>query len=159
MTSYYQVFGIQFLTSITIYSILSYLFVFPYLKTKHRHTALTILIFPHLVRHLGMTLLTPGVVVGENLNQSFATSTAIGDYITVTLAILAIIALQKNWKAKLQIVWIFNIIGLSDFMLAMIKGIKYKVISDLGPQWYVIAFGVPILVVTHILIFILLTKK
>ena len=159
MTNYYQIFGIQFLTSITICSILSYLFLFPYLKTKHRHTALTILIFPHLVRHLGLTLLTPGVVVGENLNQSFATSTAIGDYITVTLAVLAIIALQKNWKTKLQIVWLFNIIGFSDVLLAMTKGIKYQVLHDLGPQWYVIAFGVPVLVVTHVLIFILLMKK
>lgn len=159
MTTYYPIFGIQFLTSIVIYLMLSYLFVFPYLKTKPRHTALTILILPHLVRHLGMTLLAKGVVVGDNLNQSFATSTAIGDYISMTLATLSILSLHKNWKIAIPTVWSFNIIGLSDIILAAIKGIKYQVLTDLGPQWYTIAFVVPLLTVSHILTFILLTKK
>src|SRR5438552_2660404 len=124
----YRVFGIQFLTSITVYLILSYFFVLPYLKTKSRHVALTILTLPHLIRHIGMTLLIPGVVVGANLNQNFATSTAIGDYITLILAIISIIALQKKSKLAIPMVWILNLCGLTDIILAGAKGITYQVL-------------------------------
>ena len=155
----YHIFGIQFLTSIIIYFTLSYFFALPYLKTKSRHVALTILALPHLIRHIGLTLLTPGVVVGPNLNQNFATSTAIGDYITVIFAIISIIALKKKSKIAIPMVWIMNVCGLTDIILALGKGISFQVLNDIGPGWFIIAFWVPLLLVAHILSFVILAKK
>lgn len=155
----YHVFGIQFLTSIMVYLILSYFFVLPYLKTKSRYVALTILTLPHLFRHIGMSLLTPGFVVGANLNQNFARSTAIGDYITVILAIVSIIALQKKSTIAIPMVWIMNLLGLTDIILAMRKGMLYQILNDIGPGWYIITFVVPLLLIAHILSFVVLTKR
>jgi hypothetical protein len=106
-----------------------------------------------------MTLLTPGVVVGPNLNQNFATSTAIGDYITLIFAIISIIALQRKSKIAISIAWIMNLCGLSDIILALAKGILYQVVNDIGPGWYIITFWVPLLLVAHMLSFVVLTKK
>jgi hypothetical protein len=106
-----------------------------------------------------MTLLTPGVVVGTNLNQNFATSTAIGDYVTLIFAIISIIALQKKSKIAIPMAWIMNLFGLADIILAVAKGILYQVLNDIGPGWYIITFGVPLLLVAHILSFVVLTKK
>ena len=155
----YHIFGIQFLTSILVYLILSYFFVLPYLKTKSRHVALTILILPHLIRHIGMTLMTPGVVVGANLNQNFARSTAIGDYITLLFAIISIIALKKKSKIAIPVAWIMNLWGFIDIILALAKGMLYQVVHDIGPGWFIITFWVPLLLVAHILSFIVLTMK
>jgi hypothetical protein len=155
----YHIFAIQVLTSTIVYFVLSYLFLFPYLKIKSRYTALIILSLPHLIRHIGMTLLTPGAVVGANLNQDFAASTAIGDYITLILAIVTIIALKKKSKAAIPVAWVLNLCGSADIILAMVKGVFYQVLNDLGPGWYIVTFWVPLLVVAHVLSFIILTKK
>ena len=155
----YPIFAIQFLTSIIIYFILSYFFALPYLKTKSRHVALTILTLPHLIRHIGLTLLTPGVVVGANLNQNFATSTSVGDYTTLIFAIISIIALKKKSKIAIPMVWIFNVCGSTDIILALGKGISFQVLKDIGLGWFIIAFWVPLLLVAHILSLVILAKK
>lgn len=159
MLNPHQIFGIQVLTSIGVYSFLFIFFVFPYFKTKSREFALIVLTLPHLIRHLGMTLLTPGAVVGTHLNQDFAFSTALGDYITLLLGVLTIVALKNKWKPAVLICWMFNIIGLSDIILAGVKAMRYEVLPDLGPQWYVVAFWVPLLIVTHVLSGVVLVKK
>jgi hypothetical protein len=52
-----------------------------------------------------------------------------------------------------------NLCGLTDIILALAKGILYEVLNDIGPGWYIITFGVPLLLVAHILSFVVLIKK
>lgn len=153
------IFVIQFLTSTLVYLFLFKIYVIPFLKKKSVKNRLVILTLPHLIRHLGLTLLIPGIVTGDKLNQNFAFSTAIGDYITLILGIMAICGLEKNWSRSYYIAFVFNIVGLIDIIIAGIKGFRYQVIFELGPQWYVVNFWVPLLLVTHFISIIFLLES
>jgi hypothetical protein len=150
------IFILQFITSLAIYTLVFVLFVFPFLKKIKLTNALLILLFPHLFRHVALAHLASGIVVDKNMPMAFSIPTAIGDYVTLLLAIISVWALKKNFKNPLSFVWAFNIFGFCDALLALFNGAKYSAYLYMGPMWLVVTFWVPLLMVSHVSIFILL---
>src|SRR5262245_38500615 len=127
--------ALQFSLSLLAYGVLARWYVRPWLASKPRATALSILIFPQTFRFIGVTLLVPGVVE-PGLPEVFARSTAIGDTLTTLLAWLSLFALRAGWRYALPIVWLFNGVGLTDLLLNLVRGIRFQVAAQLGAAWF-----------------------
>jgi hypothetical protein len=113
------------------------------------NAALMFLIFPHALRHLGLAFLVPGLV-DDSLPESFANAAAYGDFVTGLLAILALFLLRAEWRLAIPIVWIFNIFGTADLLNALRNA---EVVPYLGVTLFIPTFVVPVLLVTHLMIF------
>jgi hypothetical protein len=149
--------ALQFTLSLLAYAALGFWYVRPWLRTKPRATALTFLLFPQTFRFVGVTLLVPGVVE-PGLPDSFARPTAVGDTVTTLLAWLALIALRGGWRLAIPTVWLFNLVGLTDLLLNLGRGVRMQVAAQLGAAWFGPAFIVPGMLVIHVLIFVFLLR-
>ena len=149
MFDHSAIFGLQFLLSLIVYVLIAKWYVAPWLAGKPVEQALVPLIFPHAFRHIGLLFLVPGVVA-EPLPPEFANPAAYGDFTTGLLAILALVALRGGWKAALPLVWLFNIVGTVDLLNALRH---LDVAPAFGAAWYIPTFLVPVLLVTHVMMF------
>ncbi len=149
------IFGLQFFLSLVVWGLIAKWLVTPWLKNKSPHQALSWLTLPHAFRHLGMVFLVPGVVA-PTLPYSFAAPAAYGDLAAGVLALLALIALRTGWAGTLALVWLFNVVGTVDLLNAL----RHRgVASDFGAAWYIPTFLVPLLLVTHFMIFARLLRR
>ncbi len=149
------IFGLQFFLSIVLWGLIAKWLLAPWLEKKSPHKALFWLTLPHAFRHLGMVFLVPGVVA-QTLSESFAAPAAYGDLVTGVLALLALIALRSSWARALALVWLFNIVGTVDLLNALRHA---NAVPDLGAAWYIPTFFVPLLLVTHFMIFVRLLRR
>ena len=144
-----SIFALQFALSLTAWSTIATFLAGPWLARLPRHEALVWLILPHAFRHVGMVFLVPGVV-DQPLPESFAIPAAYGDLAAGALALLSIVALRGRWSGALAIVWTFNVVGTVD--LARALG-QVEVVPLFGSTWYIPTMLVPLLLVTHFMIF------
>ncbi len=143
------IFGVQLALSLIVYSLIAKWYVSPWLSNKPMNAALMILIFPHALRHVGLAFLVPGLV-DDSLPESFANAAAYGDFVTGLLAILALFVLRAEWRMAIPIVWFFNIFGAADLVNALRNA---EAVPHLGVAWFIPTFVVPVLLVTHFMIF------
>lgn len=149
------IFGLQFILSLVVFGLLAKWYVLPRLAQYSTRQALMPLLIPHALRHLGLAFLVPGLVV-QPLPSSFANAAAYGDLLSGLLALLAMVALRARWGLALGLVWMFNIVGTVDLLNALRQA---EVVPNLGTTWYIPTFVVPILLVTHVMIFARLFKE
>lgn len=149
------IFLTQLLMSVAVYSLLAKWVVSPWLKNKALPIALMILIAPHAMRHIGLTFLVPSVT-DPAIPLSFAFMTAWGDFVSGVLAIVCLFALKNSWRLAFPLVWLFNIVGTADLVAALSQA---NAVPMLAGTWYIPTFFVPLLLVTHCLIFLLLLKR
>lgn len=143
------IFGLQLVLSLILYALLARWYAAPWLANKPIHVALTALIVPHATRHLGLAFLVPGLVA-EGLPRSFALQAAYGDLASGLLALVSLVALRRRWGLALPIVWLFNTVGALDLINALRQA---DAVPYLSTTWYVPTFWVPLLLVTHAMIF------
>ncbi len=148
------IFGLQFFLSLLVIGLLARWTLTPWLDKQPHHTALFWLALPHAFRHVGMVFLVPGLLA-QPLPEDFATYAAYGDLATGVLALLALIALRANWAGSLALVWLFNIVGTVDLLNALRH---IEIAPNLGATWYIPTMLVPLLLVTHFMIFFRLIK-
>ncbi len=149
------IFGLQFVLSVVVWGLLARWLLSPWLEKKSRREALFWLTLPHAFRHVGMVFLVPGVVA-QPLPESFASPAAYGDLLTGVLALLALIALRTSWAGAVMLVWLFNVVGTVDLLNALRH---VDVAPDFGAAWYIPTFLVPLLLVTHFMIFARLFRR
>ena len=143
------IFGLQFLLSLLVWSVIAGFLLSPWLAKQPRHEALLWLSLPHAFRHIGMVFLVPGVV-DQPLPEEFAGPAAYGDLASGALALLAIIALRSRWPVAVPLVWLFNTVGTVDLANALRH---VDVAPRFGAAWFIPTMLVPLLLVTHFLIF------
>jgi len=148
------IFLTQLSMSIFVYSLLAKWSISPWLKSKAAAVALMILVAPHAIRHVGLTFLVPSVI-DPDVPQTFAQMTAWGDFAAGLLAILSLFALRHKWRLTLPILWVFNIVGTVDLLKALSQPDN---IPYLAGTWYIPTFWVPVLLVSHMMIFSRLIK-
>lgn len=149
------IFGLQFLLSLIVIGFLIKWKVTPWLNKQSLNTALFWLTVPHAFRHIGMVFLVPGLLA-QSLPDSFAIPAAYGDLATGLIAFIALAALHYKWSVALALVWIFNIVGTIDLLNALRH---VEVAPHFGAAWYIPTFLVPLLLITHFMIFGRLLKK
>ncbi len=143
------IFVLQFVLSVTMFSLVTRWVVAPWLATQSQQDALFWLTLPHAFRYIGMVFLVPGVVA-QPLPDYFAIPAAYGDLAASVLAILALVLLRIGWKGTMGVVWLFNVVGTVDLLNALRH---VEVVSDFGSVWYIPTFFVPLLLVSHFMIF------
>ncbi len=149
------IFGLQFVLSLVVWGLIAKWLFAPWLEKKSPHDALFWLTMPHAFRYMGMVFLVPGVVA-RPLPADFATAAAYGDLLTGVLALLALIALRTVGAKALALVWLFNIVGTFDLLNALRRT---DVVPDVGAVWYIPTLFVPLLLVTHFMIFARLLRR
>ena len=153
-------FGASILGSFVSSAVAARVLVWPWLRKTEPDRALTALVAPHMfLRFIGLSFLVPGVV-SPLLPAGFAVPAAYGDFIAGILAILAMIALVKRARWASGSVWLFNIWGAADLLVAFYQGRLVGLQPGmLGPAFYLVTALVPALLVTHVLIFGLLVRR
>jgi len=151
-----QIFGLQFLLSLVLYTLIARWHVAPRLAALPLASALSPLLFLHAFRHLGLVFLVP-TVVGSSLPPSRPRSRSRPPTATCSPALLAIVALRSRWPFGLPLVWLFNVVGTVDLVNALAQGLRLDV--SLGAAYYIPTFAVPALFVTHAMIFAMLVRR
>ena len=154
------VFGLSALASFVSSVVAARFIVWPQLQNAERNRALTWLVAPHMfLRFVGLGVLVPGVV-SPLLPAGFAMPVAYGDLIAGILAIVAVIGLASLSSWAISSVWLFNVWGTADFLLAFYEGPHVSLQPGmLGAAFFIVTALVPPLLGTHALIFRLLARR
>lgn len=148
------IFGLQFVFSLLVIGLLAKWVLAPWLARQSQREALFWLTVPHAFRYIGMVFLVPGVVA-QPLPDYFAVPAAYGDLLAGILALCALVALRSGWAGATGLVWVFNVVGTADLLNAL----RHVEMAPLfGAAWYIPTFIVPLLLVTHVMIFARLLK-
>ena len=135
-------------------------YIWPALSTRDRADALRPILTLHAFRYIGLAVLIPGVVSPDLSTTAFAHDLAYGDLAAASLALIALAALRTKWATAM--VWVFNIVGTADLLNAYYQGAGLSLPETpglLGAAYFIPVFGVPLLLVTHVLAFRLLIRK
>ncbi len=131
-------------------------YIWPALKKRDLRAGAEPILYLHLFRYIGLAFLIPGVV-GPDLQPQWAKPTAYGD---VGAALLAggclLIGRRTGFRPLL---WIFNVWGTLDLLMAVATGPVYDVVPSLRSTFFIPAVGVPLLLWTHAIIFMLLFRR
>jgi hypothetical protein len=127
-------------------------YLLPVLDKHSLADGLTPLLLLHGLRYIGLAFLVPGVTSAP-LDPRFAIHAALGDLGAAVLALLAIAALRSNWRYATPAVLVANLFGLLDLVNAVVRGLIYTPDGDLGATWFIPTVIVPLLIVTHFVIF------
>ena len=144
------------LTSITMgvvgWGIIAKFWIIPWLKAKPFHEALALMTVPHVFRYIGLSFLITGVT-NSSLDLRFANPAAYGDLIAAVLALASVLALLTKLRVSIPAVWLFNIVGFVDFLIAITQGLRYTNPAGMGATYFIPILGVPLLLVSHLVIF------
>ena len=150
-----QIFQMQFFLSMIVTAMVGIWWVRPWLRRLDYYDGLFWLTVPHALRHLGMVFLVPAVVHAD-MPQDFATEAGYGDLAAGIIALIALPLLHFRLAIAVPVVWLFNIVGTVDLLNALpqINAVPY-----FRSAWYIPTFVVPVLLVTHALIFVVLIER
>jgi hypothetical protein len=149
-------FGISIAFSFIAWGVVLARYLWPELRRPPRADAMRPLILLHSFRFVGLSFLVPGVV-SPDLPSAWALPAACGDLIAAVLALLALAALRN--KLGMPLVWVFNLWGSADLLYAFYKGNQVGLQpGQLGAAYFIVTVLVPLLLITHGLLFWLLLK-
>lgn len=150
-------FGISIALSFLAWGIVAARFLWPALRKQPRADALRPLLLLHSFRFVGLAFLVPGVV-SPDLPDGFARPAAYGDLIAAVFAMLALVGLRS--RLGIGLVWVFNIWGSADLLHAYYLGRVGVGVEPghLGAAYFIPTVVVPLLLITHGLVFRLLLQ-
>lgn len=152
------IFGTTVLLSFIAFGIIAFQYLWPALCNLPRADALRPLLLLHSFRFIGLAFLVPGVV-SPDLPVDFARPAAYGDLVAALLALLALASLRCG--LGIVLVWVFNLWGTADLLYAFYQGmigVRLKP-GQLGAAYFIPTVVVPLLLITHGLVFRLLTRR
>ncbi len=135
-------------------------YIWPAIRKRESPEALRPILVLHGFRYIGLAVLIPGVVSPQLSGTLFARGLAYGDLAAATLALIALAALRTRLAGSL--IWIFSIFGTADLLNAFYQGGRISLANApglLGAAYFVPIFGVPLLLITHVLVFRVLLRK
>jgi hypothetical protein len=150
-------YGISILFSFVAWGLVTAIYIWPKLRLEPRTRALQPLLLLHGFRFIGLAFLVPGVVMPE-LPIAFARPAAYGDLIASILALLSLALLHT--RMGIVLVWVFNFWGTTDLLYAFYQGIRLDLEpGQQGAAYFIPTVLVPLLLITHGLVFRLLLTK
>lgn len=142
------VFGAQFVSSLVAWSVVAVCWVVPAVRGWAVEDRVALSTTPLMLRFLGLGLMVDHLSPG--LDAAFARNTAIGDSVTAVLAVLATIALRRRWASARALAWGAHLVGAIDLAIALPNAARVGAAMHMQAQWYVAAFGVPLMIVAHV---------
>jgi hypothetical protein len=151
--------GLSILLSFFASARVAQLYVWPWLRSLPREQALNALVVPHLFRFIGLGFLMPGVV-SPAMPHSFALHAAYGDLATTLLAVIATMALSARASWAIPVTWLLSVVGTVDLLYAYYDGLFGVGLAPgvMGAAVYIPTVLVPLLLVTHVMMFRVLLR-
>jgi hypothetical protein len=146
---------VNLLFSTLVFWIAARLYLMPRLHEIKPKSVLLPILLLHAFRHLGLMFLAPGGTY-PGIAPQFTYPAAFGDLVAGLLAIASIPAVALNARFARPLVWLFNIEGTLDLILAIVLATVYGAAAHMGPAYWIPAFWVPALLVTHYITFVVL---
>lgn len=151
-----ELFAASISLSLIAWGIVAAYYVWPEFRCRSRADALRPLLLLHAFRFVGLAFLVPGVVSPE-LPATWARPAAYGDLVAALLALLALAGLKS--RPGLALVWVFNLWGAADLLYAFYQGNAVGLDpGHLGAGYFILTVLVPLLLITHALVFWLLLR-
>jgi len=152
-----RVLPLNLVANTVIFYVAARLYLLPLIPRFRPQQILVPILLLHSTRHLGMMFLTRGGTY-PGLPAEFAYPAAFGDLITAIIAFAAIPLVLRGSRLAKPIVWVFNVFGTVDLLLAIATATIYNAAAAMGPAYWIPAFWVPLLLVTHYVTFVLLRR-
>jgi|SRR5262249_7883898 len=156
-TIFDRVLPLNLVANTVIFFVAARLYLLPVVSRLRPQQILVPILLLHSTRHLGMMFLTRGATY-PGLPPEFAYPAAFGDLVTAIIAFAAIPFVLRGSRFAKPIVWLFNIFGTVDLLLAITTGTIYNAVTAMGPAYWIPAFWVPLLLVTHYVTFVVLRR-
>jgi hypothetical protein len=145
--------------SLIAWGLVAFRYIWPELRDRPRTEALRPLLILHSFRFEGLTFLVPGVV-SPDLPAAFAQSAAFGDFVAAMLALVSLLLLSLSQRAGIIAVWIFNLWGTADLFDAFYQANHAGMqAGQLGAAYFIPTILVPLLLITHGIMFRILLRK
>ena len=148
---------LNLIATTVVFYVAARIYLLPQLGRLRPRTVLIPILLLHSLRHLGLMFLTRGATY-PGLPPQFAYPAALGDLLTAILAFVAIFPVSRNSTYARPLVWVFNVFGSIDLLVAITLATIYNAPEFMGPAYWIPAFWVPALLVTHYITFIILAK-
>ena len=148
---------VNLLFSTFIFWIDARIYLLPRLHALEPQTVVVPILLLHSTRHLGLMFLAQGATY-KGIPPEFAYPAAFGDLLAAVLALVAVFVVIRNARTGRLLVWIFNLEGTLDLLIAIALATVYDAQSYMGPAYWIPALWVPALLVTHYITFLVLTK-
>jgi len=153
-----RVLTLNLVANTLIFYLVARLYLLPQLPRFRPQQILVPILLLHSTRHLGMMFLTRGATY-PGLPPQFAYPAAFGDLLTAIIALVTIpIVLRRSSLAK-PAVWVFNVFGTVDLVVAITLATIYNAPVAMGSSYWIPAFWVPLLLVTHYVTFLVLLRR
>jgi hypothetical protein len=133
-------------------------YVLPRLDGLRFRTVMPPILLLHSLRHLGLMFLTRGATL-PGMPAAFAVPAALGDLLAAVLAFAAFLAVTRAHRADRALVWLFNLEGSVDLLVAITLATLYGAPLYMGAAYWIPALWVPALLVTHYLTFLVLLRR
>jgi hypothetical protein len=152
-----RVLTLNLIANTAIFYLAARLYLLPQRSRFRPRQILIPILLLHSTRHLGMMFLSRGATY-PGLPLQFAYPAAFGDLLTAILALLAIPFVLRGSRYARPAVWVFNVFGTVDLLVAIATATIYNALVAMGPAYWIPAFWVPLLLVTHYVTFLLLRR-
>lgn len=152
-------FGITVVFGLAVWATVAWHYIWPALREYPYPENLKPILLLHGFRFLGLAFVIPGVV-SPDLPAAFAQPVAYGDLISASLALLALSTLGT--RAGTVATWAFNIFGTADLLFGFYQGNGISLADRqglLGATYFILAAYVPLLFITHGLVFRILLRS
>ncbi|MEO5806848.1 hypothetical protein [Devosia sp.] len=133
-------------------------FISPWARSLQPVAGLQVLLVVHCFRFISPISLMPGVTM-PGLSTEFTYPQVLGDMATTAFALVAIAALRQRARWAIGWVWFTNCFGLLDLAVVTVQGLRFQFAEHVGAMFYVIAWFVPWLMVSHLLLFKALRER
>jgi hypothetical protein len=153
-----QILPFNLFASTLIFYVAARCYLIPRLGNLPARAVLVPILLLHSMRHLGLMFLSRGAVL-PGMPEAFAYPAALGDLFTAILAFASIPAVIGGWTSARPLLWVFNIAGSIDLISAITLATIYQAGDTMGAAWWIPAFWVPSLLVTHYVTFLILGRR
>jgi hypothetical protein len=131
-------------------------YVWPRLRDLDLRRAAEPILYVHLFRYIGLAWLVPGVI-DSSLDTRWSHPAAYGDLLAALLAGLALMV--RSGRYFRIALWTFSLLGSADLLDAAIMGPVFDIVGRLQSTYFILVFGVPLLIWTHAFLFVLLVRR
>lgn len=149
-------FVFQLLWFLSAWALLAWFVAWPWSARLSPNARLSGWIAPQMFRVLGVGLLVPNLSPG--MPAEFAVPTAAADAVTAVLGASAFLALQRDWSAARGLALACTIVGTLDLLVAFPHAAAVDASAHLAAQWYVPVLVGPVMAISHVACFVLLSR-
>jgi hypothetical protein len=120
-----RILTLNLIATTVVFYVAAKIYLLPHLGRLRPRAVLIPILLLHSVRHLGLMFLTRGATYPD-LPTQFAYPAALGDLLTAALAFVAIFLVSRDSSGARPLVWVFNIFGTVDLLVAIALATIYN---------------------------------